>query len=197
MDLRIFKQGAPTPESPVLAALRAAQQLGQLIRLERPDAAAPFSHGVPVASSSNLVLLREIAPDQFRTDGYRIYRLSDISEIRSDEHERFFERLLAAEGIELVPQNLPDVDSSDWVAAIASPYLATRLLAVEAEYLPEPEYWVGRLEQIDAESISLLCVSSIGEWESDPLEIEIGDVSCVHFDTRYLDVYSRHLARPE
>jgi hypothetical protein len=196
MDLRVFQQGAPTPESPVARALRAAQRLGQLARLERPETGTPFSHGIPIALSSNLALLREIAVEQFRPDGYGIYRLGDIADVRSDEHERFFEHLLAAEGIVSMPQNMPDVDITDWVSALGSAYLAGHLIAVEAEYLPEPEYWVGRLEHIDAESVSLLCVGSTGVWDSDPLEIEIGDVSCVHFGTRYLDVYARHVAGP-
>jgi hypothetical protein len=196
MNLRIIKQGEPPPESPVYLALREAQQLHQFVRIERPEIENPYSHGIPVAVNPNLVLLCEIAVDQFRPDGYGIYRLDDIADIRSDEHERFYERLLAAEGIDPLPADLPDIDVTNWVTAMAAPHLHDQLISVEAELLPEPEYWVGILEQVDAESISLLCVSSTGEWDSDPIELEIGDVSCVQFGSRYLDVYARHCGLP-
>jgi hypothetical protein len=162
----------------------------EIIRIHRTGVADEYSSGVPAAFSSDLLLFREIATDQFCFDGFGIYRLDDIDLIRNGPFERFYEQLLAREGVTTPQGDSPSLDITNWCTALQ--HLAERrtLVALQGELLPEPEYWVGHILEVDAASLLIRSLDGLGQWDPEPIEFPTSEVTQVSFGSKYLRVFS-------
>jgi hypothetical protein len=76
--------------------LEGALAARQMIRLRRDDIDAATIYGFPLAIGPELVLLA--VEHDWRLDGYAIVRLADVTKVRSNEFDRFTERVLEAKG---------------------------------------------------------------------------------------------------
>lgn len=76
--------------------LRLAEAGKQEVRITRSVPSEPFHSGFVLGVGEQLVMLWQF--HDFYPEGFTTLRLSDITEIRSGEHERLWERMLAGEG---------------------------------------------------------------------------------------------------
>lgn len=167
-----------------------------LVRIERARFPAEFAEGVPLAVGTDLVLLALVDVDHFRPNGFGIFRLADLSDVRSDEYERFMERVLEGEGTPVSRLEPPDVRIYDWRQAARDLARSGELVIVEAEESQEDEFWLGRIVDVDDDGIWLLPLGALGEWDDESVAITFGEITQLRFRERYAEVYGRYAAPP-
>jgi hypothetical protein len=176
--------------------LQDAAKAKRLVRIERARFPAEFAEGVPLAVGSDLVLLALVDVDHFRPNGYGIFRLADVSDVRSDEYERFMERVLEAEGTPADRLEAPGVRIDDWRHAALDAVRNGELVIVEAEESQEDEFWLGRIADVDEDGIWLLPLGALGEWDHEAVAITYGEITQMRFRERYAEVYARYASPP-
>lgn len=171
--------------------LESAREARQMVCLKRDAIDATRVHGLPLVLGPELVLLAAV-PD-WQLDGYAIVRIADITNVRSDEYERFAERVLEGEGelARLAPPE-PAVPIDSWLAAFEALRASGRYLLVHEEGYEDEPMSIGPVVGLRAESVLVHYVDAAGEWEEEPSEILFADITRVQFDDRYSAVFGRY-----
>ena len=149
-----------------------------------------FIHG----ASDSLVLIQQL--NDFLWDGYSIIRVSDIVECCSDKQERFFEKVLAAEG--LLDQRRYDkaISLQDIRSALSNFKDSGEKLIIECESIhsvDDDEFHIGQISDLDKDSVWILEFNAEGEWEQDATDISIDRITRIQFDTPYIRIFSKYL----
>jgi hypothetical protein len=176
----------------VRAQLDEARAARHEVRVARDILDAGAIYGVPLDVSAELVLLATVK--DWGIDGYALLRIGDVSEVRSDETERFSERVLAAEGelVRLVPPS-PSVPVSSWAAAFEALRASGRFALVHEEQYEGEPMCVGPIVGLTDTGVLVHYVDTVGVWDPEPSEICIADITLVQFDDRYSTVFGRNV----
>ncbi|HKW10922.1 MAG TPA: hypothetical protein VJO33_11135 [Gemmatimonadaceae bacterium] len=179
-------------------ALEHARAARQMVLLKREAIDAPRVDGFPLAIGSELVLLAVV--DDWRFDGYAIVRLADVTEVRSNEYERFTERVLEREGelTHLVPP-APAVPVTAWSDVFEALRASGRYVLVHEEEYEEEPMSLGPVVAVHSDTMLLHYVGATAEWDAEPSEIAFQDVTRVQFGDYYSTVFARYAetTRPE
>lgn len=169
---------------------------GKKVRLTRAIPHEAWHNGFVFALGQEWVLLQQL--HDFYVEGYTTIRLADISDIRSGEHERYWERILAGEGI--LDQIRPpcDVPLDDVASLLEFFQQRGDNVIVECEDRDEnlEDFYIGRILSVDNESISFANFDTLGRWDDDPHTVSLQEISKVQFDTPYLKTFSKYLEGP-
>lgn len=176
--------------------LRDAAESRRLVRIERAGFPAEFAEGVPLDVGSELVLLALVDVDHFRPNGFGIFRLDDLSDVRSDEYERFLEGVLEGEGSPVRGIEAPDIGIADWRQVARTLAGSGELMIVEAEEAEEDEFWLGRVVDVDDDGVWLLPLGALGDWDEEAVAITFDEITQVRFRERYAEVYARYAGPP-
>lgn len=157
--------------------------------------------GYLLALSDELALLHTFA--DFDPDGYTIIRTDDVDEVRRSEHEAHWDKMLAAENALTGLIRPPEIDirtMRDAVVGVGGLNLHT---IIETEDTDEQgEEWktfhLGVLVEAHDDFAEFHGYNGLGVWSEKPSLIWYSDITCVKFDTRYANAFSRHVpARPK
>jgi hypothetical protein len=152
------------------------------VKIERRRLGAQSVSGVPLALSPNLVLLREVVDHAM--NGFVVIRTPDITHIRSDQYERFGERILRGEnalGLVRGPRAHPPIRS--WESLFRGLQKRRNVITVEAER--RSELYVGRVLGVTARSLVFHFMDATGIWDMEPLTISFRTITRVVFDSHY------------
>jgi hypothetical protein len=164
------------------------------IRIERHFSNNEIINGFIHDMSENLLIIEQF--HDFYCEGYSIIRLSDLSDFRSDQHERFFEKMLLNEG--LLDQvgykkNVPITNLK-----ISLTYFAEKNenIIIESESSDNPEddeFYIGKISEIKEEDVWFIGFNALGEWDEEEVAIKIADITRIQFDTPYINVFSKYI----
>ena len=171
--------------------LESARVARRIVCLKREAIDAIRVDGFPIAIGPELVLLAAVG--DWQLDGYAIVRLVDITLVRSEEYERFTERVLEGEGeLARVAPPTPPVPVDSWLTVFGALRASGRYVLVhEEEYEDEPMS-IGPVVGVRAESVLVHYVDATGEWEEEPSEIPFADITRVQVEDRYSSVFGRY-----
>ena len=156
-------------------------------------------NGFPVAVGEELLLLQETW--DFYLIGYKVVPLSNVDSVRCGAYERTFRNIFAAEGLldrVGVTRPVPLDDLPSLFRALASP---GRYVAIE--YKPrelddgEDIFLLGEIAGVNAQAVSLRHFDADAVWEPEPATIKHENVLAVAFDSDYINVWTRYMARLE
>lgn len=149
-----------------------------------------YWNGFPIERTADFVMLRTL--DDFRLDGFAVLKLADVVAARSGDPERFFERVLRAEGLfERLPS--PGTIRLESWGSIVEDVIARHTNAiVECEALEQPEFHLGQLIDVDHEALRLLYIHVNGTKEVEPTRILLDDVTLVRFGERYIELFAKY-----
>ena len=131
----------------------------------------------------------------FLPDGYTLFRLNDVISIRSNEYERFWDRMLASEGLltgldKNLNMNLTSIQSS-----FLSLTDDSQTLIIEAQ-IPDEEdqdFYIGQVATFDTTKVWFNHFDALGKWELEPAEIPLDEISFIQFDTPYIKTFSKYV----
>jgi len=176
--------------------LRSLAGTGKKVQLTRGLPGDPKHHGFVLACGGEWVLLRQFS--DFHPDGLTALRVRDITEIRSGEYERHWERMLAAEGL-LAPIEPPgEVDLDDVSRLLRGLQRRGRNVIVECEDAHDDleDFYIGEIFSVDGESLHFANFDAMGRWDAAPKVIPLGEITQIQIDTPYADTFSKYLEGP-
>jgi hypothetical protein len=179
-----------------LEQLRSFVGTRKKVRVSRSISSEPQHNGFVLAVGRDLVLLQQF--HDFYPEGYTALRVRDITDIRSGEYERHWERMLAGEGI------LDRVGAPDDVPLQDVPELLRALqrrgdnVIVECEDAEEniEDFYIGRILSVDDDSLCFANFDALGRWDEAPDTIPFEEITKVQFETPYVRTFSKYLEGP-
>lgn len=171
-------------------ALQSAIDGGRKVQIVRGALAQSTWNGFPLLLADDLVLVRTLR--DFAFDGFAILCLRDITAVRAGDVERFFERVIRAEGLD---KNLPPpkpILLRSLRNALESVRAHYRYAIIECESTDEDAFFLGEITRVDDEQVHLRYVHVDGTRDSDPTPIDLDAVTLVRFDELYVNLYGRY-----
>lgn len=168
------------------------------VRIERNIRSEEYINGFIHDVSKGLVVLQQF--HDFYCEGYTIIKLSDVSDLRSDEHERFFERMLNAEGLLDQIEYKRIIPITDFVASLSYFVKNNENIIIECESLENPaddEFYIGKVSEIEGNDAWFIGFSALGEWEKEEVAIKIANITRIQFNTPYINIFSKYLEEIE
>ena len=147
-------------------------------------------YGFPVELSGELAAFSFIY--DFRPDGYKIVRTSDITEVFSEEAEHFLERIVRAENPVFVPK--PTGFALDSMAALCADLKEKEtIVTVECEGGEENLFLIGRICRVTKKDIAMRTFDGMGIWDTEEAVVPLGDITCVSIGNAYVEILSKYL----
>jgi len=147
---------------------------------------------LPLAIGRSLVLLQNI--DDFDLDGYVVLPRNDVASVRSDESERFVERVLRDEGElrNVSPPPFP-VALDSWAGLFSTIAAAGEIIIVECEANPDEDFCIGVVTGVTDGAVGIHQFDFVAMWDDAPTVVAYDDITRVRFGDRYSRVFPRYL----
>jgi len=162
------------------------------VTLDRPEIPEAELLCIPVKRSDDLLLVHIFY--DFLPDGYRIIRLDDIYDVIRDASERFFERIIKAEGIYKTLEPPEEIDIASWKTALQS--MKGRYGHCILESDDEEDFLIGKLMDISEWDFNFWYFDAAGKWDEEPDVIDYDDLISVSFGDRYTNTIIKYLPLP-
>ncbi len=176
------------------ARLERARERTELVRVRRDIRRAERITGYVVALGEGWVLLAPLEGG-ILLDGYTALRLADVESIKRDKDgEDFVRRALDLAG-HWPPRAPEGVMLDDDPSLVASAARAAGLIALYEERSDPEVCHIGKPQDWNKRSVSLLEVDTDANWQEDGTKFKFADLSRIDFGGRYERVLER-LAGP-
>ncbi|MBQ4160013.1 MAG: hypothetical protein IJD83_03690 [Clostridia bacterium] len=147
-------------------------------------------YGYPVALTENLVALRFVY--DFATDGIKIVRAQDITEVFCGEAEVFNDKIVKAENAAL-DLYLPQLNLESMKTLCTDLQVSGKLAAIACEGYEESLFYVGKVVSAGDKYAEVLCFDGLGVWDKKPVRIEYKKITCISLETHYVETISKYL----
>ena len=168
------------------------------IRIERHFSNDECINGF-IHDISELLLVVQQFHD-FYCEGYSIIRLSDLSDFRSDQYERFFEKMLMGEGLLDQVEYKKNVPITNLKTSLSYFNEKNENIIIECESSDNPEdneFYIGKISEIKEGDVWFIGFNALGEWDKEEVAIKIADITRIQFDTPYINILSKYVQRIE
>ncbi len=130
----------------------------------------------------------------FDFSGYHIGKISNIDtiDVRTNGDKLF--EIIKAEGLSKY-FDVPDVNLSDWKTVFESLQKQDGYIIVKCEkdYDTEYAFTIGKIIKVTTKSITMKDFNGDGEWYEDVFNIPFSKITCVEFNSRYCNIFSKHI----
>lgn len=180
---------AVDPEA-IVDALQGAIDRDENVQIVRRAGSHRTWNGFPLALDDDLVLVRSL--HEFAVNGLAVMRLQDITAVLSTDAERFFERVLRAEGaLDEAPAPRP-VSLRSWRALLEGVRAHYRHAIIECERAEGADFFLGELAGVDGDDVTLHYIQVNGTRERGLTRVALDDITLVRFDERYVNLFGRY-----
>lgn len=134
--------------------------------------------------------------DDFVLNGYGIFPLDTIKEVRSNKHDKFYDKVMKAEGQKEMVGIPYKIDLSTWETIFRSIKTARLTVTIECEE-PQLDYFcIGTIHRIGTKAVSTRYFSPDGIIEGKSTKTDYVNITKVTFDDRYANILTKYV-RPE
>ncbi len=174
----------------IAEALHRAVERGEKVQIERLGLENEHWNGFPLVANDDFVLMRSL--HDFTLDGFAVLRVRDITAVRSADTERFFERVLRAEGLldDLTPPR--PVLLRSWRSVLESVRAHYRYAILECEAVDSGDFVLGEVVSVDDDAVSLRYIQVNGTRERELTRVALHDLTLVRFDERYVNYFGKY-----
>lgn len=166
---------------------------GGMVRVTRNRPGCPHLHGYVVGVSRTLCFMRCFY--DFHPDGFVVFRLCDVLEVRCAANERHWDRMLDGEGL-LRDLNQPArIDLHSMASAIRTASQAYGRLIIECEDAVESiqDFYIGSAVRVSPKFVSMRHFDGLGRWQARPDQIAIEEVTLLQLETPYIQTFWKYL----
>lgn len=178
---------------PIYIQLQPHLRTGKKLRVETRYSCHESLNGYLLGLSEQLGLMQCF--HDFMPDGYTVFRLSDCTSIRSNEHERHWDRMLAGERLlDGLHQDL-HVDLKSILTVIETISHQFEMMTIEVETTDgDYEFHIGLAISWDAHLVQFDGFDALGQWESESSMIVSDEIAFIQFDTPYINITRKYLS---
>ncbi len=153
-------------------------------------------NGFVHAVGRDWVLLQQL--HDFSAEGYTALRIRDITDVRSGEHERHWERMLAAEGVLDQVASPGELPLDDIGALLRALQQREDNIIVECEDQEEAveDFYLGQVLLVDNDAVHFASFDGMGRWDAAPHKIPLDEITKLQFDTPYAKTFAKYLEGP-
>lgn len=179
-----------TRDQAIAIVEEAVRRRGKVQFERHTTAGTTFWNGVPLRVTDELVLVATL--DQFRFDGFAVFRWEEVAKIHCGDNERFFERVLRSEGqLECFPRPGP-MRLDGWSAVLDDVRVRSRYVIIECERLKSPAFHIGELADVKPDAAFVRYVQANGVKDAKPARIPVEDITMVRWGEHYVEMYGKY-----
>jgi hypothetical protein len=175
----------------VNADLKRAKKDRVLMTIARPSIDDRSITGFLLEYSRELILIQYVY--DFHLDGLMVLRRSDVEEIKSSRTDHYQTEMMKAEGLYQTVDFNAKHTVSNWPETIKHFQGQYRFVIIEAEATKPNLFALGRIENIQKQSVTLHGFNGVGEWHDEPTIVPFADITCLQVGSNYISMYERHL----
>ncbi len=149
-----------------------------------------ISRGYIVDFSNDFVVIQEC--DDFRLLGFNIFPLNDFKEIRFNNNDKYYDKIMSFENEKKNIGIKTKVDLTDWKSVFYSLKKNKKNVIVECENPKIGSFTIGPIKRITDNNVFIQYFNAAGFLEDKPTKIEFDNITKIMFDDRYIDVFSKY-----
>lgn len=144
------------------------------------------------ASNSDLVLVQHF--HDFYCEGFSVIRMEDVSDFRSDDHERFFDKIRAAEGMLSQVEYDRHLPLDNFKALLSAFVGKQEIVIIECETMEseKDDFYLGVITEIKDSAVWMLELDALGVWDDEETGIELDRITQVQFETPYIKMLAKY-----
>jgi hypothetical protein len=162
----------------------------ELVSIRREKIDENKIQGFVLDESKELLLLSYIF--DFNPDGLMVLRKKDISEIKTTDTDKFQTQLLKDEEILSTINFETPYNLKSWRKFLLSAKDKHNYFILEQELLEDPDFAIGRIEEIEKQNVIFRYFSGVGRWLEEIEKIEYTNITSCQIGCNYLNVYERY-----
>ncbi|MBL8211621.1 MAG: hypothetical protein JNK87_12950 [Bryobacterales bacterium] len=139
--------------------------------------------------TEDLTLLQVMEDQQFRLNGYTVFRNADVKQWRTVGPDEFSAK--AAKLHRLRPMAPAGLRYSSMQEAALTAGAAFPLITIHQERLDRNVCFVGKVERVTRRRVTILPISPAGNWETKREHYEIADITRIDFGGAYETLLAR------
>lgn len=148
-------------------------------------------YGYIVDLSDDYVLLQET--DDFEFRGYLIIPINTISEVRFNNKDRYYDKIMNWEKLTDKIERKYDVNLSNWESIFKSIKKLNLNVIIENEDPDDYSFDIGPITKVSKEAVYTRYFNTQGFLDTEITKIIWGKITIVEFDDRYINIFSKYL----
>lgn len=149
-----------------------------------------ISRGYFVDYSKDFVVLQET--DDFKVLGFNIFPTRHISRIRYNNHDRYYDKIMAWENEKDKIGLKTKVDLTSWKTIFKTFQKKKMNVIIECEDPDIGSFTIGAVKRVTNKSVFILYFDAAGFLDDKPTRLDYEDISRIMFDDRYVDIFSKY-----
>ena len=147
--------------------------------------------GYIVGYSKDLVMLQ--VSEDFEVLGYAVFPFSAITEVRYNNNDKYYDKIIRWEGeIEKV-QDKYKMDLTDWSTVFKTIEKLNKIPVIECEVPGDVSFDIGPVIKVTKTAAHIVYFNASGILDEEPTKISWSKITVVHFDGRYENVFGKYL----
>lgn len=142
-----------------------------------------FARGYVLDVGPKFFLIALLQSDGIRFDGFACFRIADVRNLRPDPYAAFAEAALKKLS-EPMPKK-PKVRVASIEELVLSASKSFALLTIHREKIEPEVCWIGKLQKIGREEVSLLEIGPDARWDRKPTLHKLNEITAVEFGSEY------------
>lgn len=151
--------------------------------------------GYIVDFSTRFILLQE--DDDFILDGYSVIPISTIVEIRYNNFDKYFSKIMIMEKAVNNVSKKHNVDLNNWVTIFRTIKSSGLNVIVECEAPSDDDFIIGPISKVTKSAVYIQFIRPNGYLITTPTKVTFNRITIAHFDTRYVNTFSKYIRRPK
>lgn len=150
-----------------------------------------YTNGYIVDNSGHFVLMQEV--EDFRFLGYVIFPISTITQIRFNNNDKYYDKIMQWEKqVDNVSKKYK-IDLTDWISIFKTIKKAGFNVIIENENPEEESFDIGPIIKTTKTAVYIQYFNAMGYLDSEPTKITFGKITIAKFDDHYVNVFSKYL----
>jgi hypothetical protein len=147
--------------------------------------------GYIVDYSAHFVLVQEVS--DFEVRGYMAFPVQDILNIRCNNNDKYYDKIMQWEGLKDKIENKHTIDLSSWANILQCIKKAGFNVILQNEAPSDRSFDIGPVTKITKTSVYIRYFNAAGLLNDEPSKIGLNQISIVKFDDRYINIFSKYL----
>jgi hypothetical protein len=149
------------------------------------------SVGYIIDFSKNFIVMQEV--NDFRVLGYYIFPISTIVDVRYNNMDKYFNKILIWEKQVDIVKNKYPLNLTNWTTIFKSIKKAGFNVIVECEAPDDDDFIIGPITKITKSAVSIHFISTNGYLFTDPTRVTYDRITVARFDDTYTNVLSKYI----